>query len=30
MPSGGLSGAGDEKCPCFYDEAIDKEDVWKK
>jgi hypothetical protein len=30
MPSGGLSGAGDEKCPCFYDEATDKEDVWKK
>lgn len=30
MPSGGLSGAGDGKCPCFYDEATDKEDVWNK
>ena len=30
MLSGGLSGAGDGKCPCFYEEATDKEDVWKK
>ena len=30
MPSGGLSGAGDGKCPCFYEEATDKEVVWNK
>ena len=30
MPSGGLSGAGDGKCPCFYEEATNKEVVWNK
>lgn len=30
MPSGGLSGAGDGNCPYFYEEATNKEDVWKK